>query len=208
MIAFRQLRSAPCLPRLLLVSVLLAAACPAAACAGAQQAPAPTLVELLATSDRGDAFDRSFRVRVHSDGCLALRRPAFHREPGEHVGTLDAAALQGVQSLAAQPALRAIDPAAALVRAQLAFAQAGLAEVGADAPPRATFVSHPTWYRLRFFDAAGEVTHELRMESILQHAELHPQDPQLATLAAAVRQLLELAETTPTQARNAAEPQP
>lgn len=173
----------------------------AVACApGADGAAvAPLLAELVVTSDRGDAFDRSFRLRVHADGCLALRRPAFHREPGEHAGLLDPAALQAVRALAARPELAVIDPAAALARAQAEFAQDQPGAAGRAAPPRATHVSHPTWYRLRLFDGGGGLAHELRMESILQHADLHPQDAELGALAAAVRQLLDLAETTPTR---------
>lgn len=155
--------------------------------AGARCADAsPLLAELRVTADRGEGFDRLHRIRVHADGCVEVRRPPFHRQPGTFFARLDEAALRALQVLASDAGLRAVDPERALREAE-----AGLARrAQAQGELRRTHVSHPTGYALRLY-AGGEPV-ELKAVSIFQHAELHPDSGELAAFAAAVAELLAL----------------
>lgn len=153
-----------------------------AACADAQ----PLLVELRVTSDRGEGFDRLHRIRVHADGCVEVRRPPFHRQPGTYAARIDASALRAIQRLASDAELRASDPARALREAEADLAQ----RAQALGDLRRTHISHPTGYVLRL--AAGGETIELKAESIFQQAELHPQSKELALLAETIGEVLAL----------------
>jgi hypothetical protein len=153
-----------------------------AACAEDQ----PRLVELRVTSDRGEGFDRLYRIRVHADGCVAVRRPPFHRQPGRFSARLDAASLQSMQRLAGDARLRASAPERAMREAKAAREQRAQAE----GELQRTYVSHPTGYALRLY--AEGVPVELKAESIFQQAALYPESAELAALAAAVEDVLAL----------------
>lgn len=148
--------------------------------------PSPALVELRVTSDRGEGFDRVHRIRVDAEGCVAVRRPPFHRLPGVFVARVEDGALLDLQTLAADRKLRAIDPQQALRDAEAGLVQRARAE-GAL---RRHYISHPTGYVLRL-QADGEVV-ELKAESIFQQAELHPESAELAMLAEAIAAVLAL----------------
>lgn len=143
-------------------------------------------VELRVTSDRGEGFDRLHRIRVYADGCVTVRRPPFHRAPGEFSARVDAAHLAPLRQRLSAPALRAIDPQQALHEAQSALQARGKAQ----GELRRTYISHPTGYVLRLGDAANAV--ELKAESIFQQAELHPQSEGLALLAETIGEVLAL----------------
>lgn len=143
-------------------------------------------VELRVTSDRGEGFDRLHRVRVYADSCVEVRRPPFHRQPGEFSARIDAARLAPLRQRLSAPALRAIDPQQAVQEAQSALQARGKAQ----GELRRTYISHPTGYVLRLGDGADAV--ELKAESIFQQAELHPQSEALALLAETIREVLAL----------------
>lgn len=149
-------------------------------------ASVPVEIELRVMSDRGEGFDRLHRIRVHADGCVAVRRPPFHRAPGEFSAQVDAARLAPLRQRVADPVLRAIDPQRALADAQSALQARGRAE----GELRRTHVSHPTGYVLRL--ASGGETIEIKAESIFQQAELHPQSRELALLAETIGEVLAL----------------
>lgn len=173
-------------PRLLLslLSLLCASTWAAAACPG----DTPVLVELRVTSDRGEGFDRVHRIRVYEDGCVAVRRPPFHRLPGAFVARVQNAELLDLKQLAGDPNLRAIDPQQALREAAAGLALRAQSEGGL----RRSYISHPTGYVLRLqAEGEGEVV-ELKAESIFQQAELHPESAELAALAEAMAAVLAL----------------
>lgn len=143
-------------------------------------------VELRVTSDRGEGFDRLHRVRVYADSCVEVRRPPFHRAPGEFSARVDAARLAPLRRRLSDPALRAIDPQQAVQEAQSALQARGKAQ----GELRRTYISHATGYVLRLGEGADAV--ELKAESIFQQAELHPQSEALALLAETVREVLAL----------------
>jgi hypothetical protein len=153
-----------------------------AACADAQ----PVLVELSVSSDRGGGFDRLHRIRVHADGCVVVRRPPFHREPGTLSGHLDATALRAMQRLAGDAELRASDPERALRQAREDLFRR--AQVQGEL--RRTHISHPTGYVLRLYGEGEPV--ELKAVSVFQQAELHPASAELAAIAGAVSEVLAL----------------
>jgi hypothetical protein len=167
MLSFR-LCSLPLLLGLALAPFMQALAC---------TADDPLRVELRVHSDRGEGFDRGQRVAVHASGCVALERPAFHRQPGAAISHMAASELGGLETQLRAPALRGLDPAAVLQRAK---------SVGNTR----RYVSHPTWYRLRIHEPGG--VREIRAESVLQHVELDPGLSELQPLAALIRNLLEL----------------
>ncbi len=169
-------------PWLLLLACLAAPVEAARACADDSR----PLLELRVTSDRGEGFDRVHRIRVSVDGCVSVRRPPFHRAPGEFIARLDEAGLAGLRARAADPVLRAIDPVQALDEARAAMEAHALAE---GALMR-THVSHPTGYVLRLWQDDEVV--EIKAESIFQQAELHPRSAELERLAEAIREVLAL----------------
>jgi len=147
---------------------------------------AKPLLELRVTSDRGEGFDRVHRIRVSVDGCVSVRRPSFHRGPGEFSARLEESGLAALRARAADPGLRAIDPVQALDAARAEMEARGRAE----GTLVRTHVSHPTGYLLRLWQ--DEELVELKAESIFQQAELHPQSAELERLAEAIREVLAL----------------
>ncbi len=146
----------------------------------------PVEIELRVTSDRGEGFDRLHRIRVHADGCVAVRRPPFHRVPGEFSAPIDAARLAPLRQRLSDPALRALDPQRALAEAQASLQAHGRA----SGELRRTYVSHPTGYALRL--GTGDDAVELMAESIFQQAELYPGSTDLAQLAETIREVIAL----------------
>lgn len=157
----------------LLLGLVLAPFMQALACT----ADDPLRVELLVHSDRVEGFDGGQRVAVHASGCVALSRPAFHRQPGAAITRMAAPELIRLETQLRAPVLHGLDPAAVLQRAK-----------SADNTRR--YVSHPTWYRLRIHESGG--VREIRAESVLQHVELDPGLSELQPLVALIRSLLEL----------------
>lgn len=153
-----------------------------AACADAS----PVVVDLRVTSDRGEGFDRLHRIRVFANACVEVRRPPFHREPGEFSALLAEERLHALSRMAADPALRTLDPQRALHDAETVYSTRGRAA----GELRRTYVSHPTGYVLRL-NEGGEVV-ELKLDSVFQHAELHPESAALASFASAISQVLAL----------------
>lgn len=146
----------------------------------------PAVVDLRVASDRGEGFDRLHRIRVFADGCVEVRRPPFHREPGEFSAMLAEEQLHALSRMAADPALRALDPERALHEAETALGARGKAA----GELRRTYVSHPTGYVLRL-NEGGEIV-ELKLDSVFQQAELHPESAALASFANAVAEVLAL----------------
>lgn len=175
-------RSLACPFRVALAALLLLAPHTALGCGDA----APVEIELRITSDRGEGFDRLHRIRVHADGCVAVRRPPFHREPGEFSARVDAERLAPLRQRLSDPALRATDPQRALIRAQSDLQ----ARSAAQGELRRTYVSHPTGYVLRL--GMGDEAVDLKVESIFQQAELYPGSTDLVRLAEAIRQVMAL----------------
>jgi hypothetical protein len=164
--------------------VLLAALAGVPALCSACPDAAPLLVELRVLSDRGDAFDRLQRIRVYAGGCVEVLRPPAHREPGRFQGQLEGSQLQAMRALAANPRLRAIDPVAALLAAQLQ------ARAGAVGELQRVYISHPTRYSLQLGEGGEAV--ELQLDSIFQQAQLHPDSVELRALAEAAAAVLAL----------------
>lgn len=153
-----------------------------AACANGSTA----MIDLRVTSDRGEGFDRLHRIRVFADGCVEVRRPRFHREPGEFSAMLANESLRALARIASDPALRTLDPEHALREAEAALSARGKAA----GELHRTYVSHPTGYVLRLNE--GDEVVELKLESVFQHAELHPESAALASFAGAVSDVLAL----------------
>ncbi len=108
--------------------------------------------------------DRTLRVALHDDGCAAIRRPAFHRAPGEFRLTVDGPTRQQLALLAGAPELRGFDAAA--LHADLAQ------RLATDGRGEVFEVHDAALYRLTLRDAARP----LRLESIavLEYAERFP----------------------------------
>lgn len=175
-------RSHACPFRAALAVLLLLASHAALGCGDAE----PVEIELRITSDRGEGFDRLHRIRVHADGCVAVRRPPFHREPGEFRARVDAERLAPLRQRLSDPALRAINPQRALAQAQSALQ----ARSAAEGELRRTYVSHPTGYVLRV--GTGDEAVDLKVESIFQQVELYPGSTDLLRLAEAIREVMAL----------------
>lgn len=147
---------------------------------------ATALIDLRVTSDRGEGPDRLHRIRVFADGCVEVRRPRFHREPGEFSAMLTTEQLRAVSRIASDPAVRALDPEQALRAAETALGARGRAA----GELRRTYVSHPTGYVLGL-NQGGEIV-ELKLDSVFQQAELHPESAALAAFATVVSDVLAL----------------
>lgn len=170
---------------LLLIGLILSLLAPEARSASCATRGQP-IIDLEVISDRGRASDRTQRIQVHEDGCVRLQRPPSFREPGVFSAQVMGTQLLSLRRLASDSSVRALDPQQALADARAASD----ARLQSEGQLRRTYVSHPTWYVLRL-NSAGEAV-ELRVESVFQHAQLHPESKPLRELAAAIAEVLAL----------------
>ncbi len=160
--------------RRLPLALLAAFALPAAAC----EPIGEPWVELEVEAAEYAGPDRTLRVALHDNGCAAVRRPAFHRAPGEYRGSVDATTRQQLALLAGAPALRGFDPATA----RSAFAQRLAA--GGDGKGELFEVHDAATYRLLLRD--GGQPRRIEFGAVLEYAERFPDVAGLADFAALV----------------------
>lgn len=129
--------------------------------------------------------DRTLRVALHDNGCAAVRRPAFHRAPGEYRLTVDIATRQQLALLAGAPALRGFDPA----EVRSAFARR--LATGDEGKGELFEVHDAATYRLRLRD--GVETRRIEFSAVPEHAERFPGVEGLAEFAAAVELAYDIA---------------
>jgi hypothetical protein len=173
--------------RLLQALLMLAPLQATASCA----ADDPPLLSLQVVNDHVRSVDRSLQIRLHESGCVAIRRPGFHREPGQFTGAVKGEQLATLTALAGSESLRAMQ-----VDAVLAAAEANASRAAGTAPIK-RYISHPTVYVLDFH---GRQPGQLRFDSVFQHEAFYPDAPAVVEAANAVRALLALDELDSLQA--------
>jgi hypothetical protein len=175
--------------RLLLALLVLA---PLQATASCAEDDLP-LLSLQVDNDHIRSLDRSLQIRLHESGCVAIRRPGFHREPGVFSGLVKGEQMATLMAVAGSESLRAMQTDAVLAAAE---AQVN-ARRAAGAAPIKHYISHPTVYVLDFH---GHQPGQLRFDSVFQHEAFYPDAPAVGEAAAAVRAMLILDELDSLQA--------
>jgi hypothetical protein len=177
------------LVRLLQALLVLAPLQATASCA----ADDPPLLSLQVVNDHVRSVDRSLRIHLHQSGCVAIRRPGFHRAPGQFRGVVKGEQLATLTHVAGSESLRAMQAEAVLAAAE-AEATASRA---AGIPPIKRYISHPTVYVLDFH---GRQPAQMRFDSVFQFEAFYPEAPAVAEAARAVRAMLALDELDGLQA--------
>lgn len=164
----------------LLIALSAAFATPAVAC---EPVGEPWLdLEVEAAEYAGP--DRTLRVALYDNGCAAVRRPAFHRAPGEYRLMVDTATRRQLALLAGEPALRSFEPAAVVGRIGQRMADQG-----------ALFEVHDAAaYRLALRD--GTTRRQIDFAAVPEYAGRFPGTEGLAEFAALVDAAHDLANRT------------
>lgn len=145
------------------------------------------LLSLQVVNDHVRSPDRSLHIRLHQSGCVAIRRPGFHREPGQFSGLVKGEQLAALIQVADSESLRAMQAEAVLAAAEVQ----ARARAAVGAAPVKHYISHPTIYVLEFH---GRQPGQLRFDSVFQYEGFYPDAPAVAEAADAVRAVLALDE--------------
>jgi hypothetical protein len=145
----------------------------------------PPLLSLRVVNDHVRSEDRSLHIRLHESGCVTIRRPGFHRAPGQFSGVVKGEQMAMLMQVTGSESLRTMRADAVLAAAE---AEATASRAAGTAPLK-HYVSHPTVYVLDFH---GRKPDQLRFDSVFQYEVFYPDAPAVAEAAQAVRAMLAL----------------